>query len=61
MVLGAGVAGAILLCRTGEVWAFAATLAGAGLAYVAAALVLWRARQVGPVMILQRLRAAYGK
>jgi O-antigen/teichoic acid export membrane protein len=61
-LLGAGVGGAILISRTGPgLRALVVTLAAAGLIYVALALILWRARRTGPVMILQRLRAAYGK
>jgi O-antigen/teichoic acid export membrane protein len=62
LLLGSGVGAVILLARTdAELWNFVATLVAAALAYVAGALILWRARQIGPVMILQRLRTAYGK
>jgi O-antigen/teichoic acid export membrane protein len=62
LLLGASVAAASLLGRIGTApWVLVATLGGVGAVYVMVAWVLWRVRRVGPVMILQRLRSAYGR
>ena len=62
LLLGATVAVVLLLGHTGEdAGKFAATVVGAMLAYGVLALAMWRTRQTGPFMILERLRAAYGK
>lgn len=61
-LLGIVVGAVLLLGHTGEdPWRFAATVVAAGLAYAAVALVMWRARHAGPILIIERLRAAYGK
>jgi O-antigen/teichoic acid export membrane protein len=61
-LLGACMAAVLLLGRTGDaIWMLLVTLTAAALVYVGVAFLLWRARQVGPFMMLQRLRTAYGR